>query len=262
MPDDSSTPAPSAGTSQSDVKWRRVVDASTRWPVIAFVVSGTFWLVAGSLLALIASFKFQFPDWWTQQAWLTFGRVRPAHLNTVIYGWISMAGVGVGTWLWARLLKTKLRGRLLQLISVGLWNLGMVIGTIGILAGYSRAIEWVEMPYAAFAFIVPAMILVVASFLLTLRKRRVNHLFISVWYLGAAMLWGPFLVGAILLPIYSGVPESTANWWYAHNILGLWITPIALAAAYYLIPKVIGRPVYSYHLSYLGFWTLALFYNC
>jgi len=244
-----------------EANWRRVVDRSTRWPVVAFIASGTFWLIIGSLLALIASFKFQYPDWWTQQGWLTFGRVRPAHLNTVIYGWISMAGVGVATWLWSRLLKTRLRGRWLQLISVGLWNIGMVVGTIGILAGYSRAIEWVEMPYAAFAFIVPAMILVVASFLLTLQERRVQHLFISVWYLGAAMLWGPFLVGAILLPIYSGIPEATANWWYAHNILGLWITPIGLAAAYYFIPKVIGRPVYSYHLSYLGFWTLALFYN-
>jgi len=95
----------------------------------------------------------------------------------------------------------------------------------------------------------------------TLQERRVKHLFISVWYLGASMLWGPFLVIAFLLPIYSGVPEATANWWYAHNILGLWITPAGLAAAYYFIPKVIGRPVHSYHLSYLGFWTLALFYN-
>jgi len=137
----------------------------------------------------------------------------------------------------------------------------MLLGTIGILIGHSRAIEWVEMPYYAFAFIVPAMLLVVASFVITLKKRRVKHLFISVWYIGASMLWGPFLVVAILLPIYSGVPEATANWWYAHNILGLWITPAGLAAAYYFIPKVIGRPVYSYHLSYLGFWTLALFYN-
>ena len=244
-----------------EANWRRIVDRSTRWPVIAFIASATAWLIIGSLLALIASFKFQFPDWWTQQAWLTFGRVRPAHLNTMIYGWISMAGVGIGTWLWARLLKTKLRGGLLMMISIVLWNIGMVIGTIGILAGYSRAVEWVEMPYAAFAFIVPAMAMVVASFLLTLQKRRVEHLFISVWYLGAMILWGPFLVIAFLLPIYSGIPEATANWWYAHNILGLWITPAGLAAAYYFIPKVIGRPVYSYHLSYLGFWTLALFYN-
>ena len=253
---------PPGETSESlEANWRRLVDRSTRGPVIAFIASATAWLIVGSLLALIASLKFQFPDWLVQQPWLTFGRVRPAHLNTVIYGWISMAGIGVGTWLWARLLKTKLRGGLLQLIAAGLWNVGMVVGTIGILAGYSRSIEWIEMPYAAFAFIVPAMVLVVASFLLTLRERRVHHLFISVWYLGASMLWGPFLIIAFLLPIYSGVPEATANWWFAHNILGLWITPAGLAAAYYFIPKVIGRPIYSYHLSYLGFWTLALFYN-
>ena len=252
---------PGTSSEELEANWRRVVDRSTRLPVIGFVVSATFWLLVGSALALIASVKFQLPDWLTQQAWLTFGRVRPAHLNTVIYGWISMVGVGISTWLWARLLKTKLRGQGLMLASIGLWNVGMVVGTIGILAGYSRAIEWVEMPYAAFAFIVPAMILVVASFILTLRERRAEHLFISVWYIGASMLWGPFLVIAFLLPIYSGVPEATANWWYAHNILGLWITPAGLAAAYYFIPKVIGRPVYSYHLSYLGFWTLALFYN-
>ena len=245
----------------TETRWRRVVDASTSGPVIGFVVSATIWLLIGSLLALVASLKFQFPDWLAQQPWLTFGRVRPAHLNTMIYGWISMAGVGVGTWLWARLLKTELRGKWMLYLSIGLWNIGMVVGTIGILAGYSRAIEWVEMPYAAFAFIVPSLLLVVGAFIQTLQHRHVQHLYISVWYLGASILWGPFLVVAFLLPIYSGVPEATANWWYAHNILGLWITPPALAAAYYFIPKVIGRPVYSYHLSYLGFWTLALFYN-
>ena len=161
-----SDPSPIASESdapESELSWRRVVDNSTSGPVIAFVVSATFWLIAGSLLALIASFKFQFPDWWTHQAWLTFGRVRPAHLNTMIYGWISMAGVGVGIWLWARLLKTKLRGQWLLWLSIGLWNLGVLVGTIGILAGYSRAIEWVEMPYVAFAFIVPALLLVAAT---------------------------------------------------------------------------------------------------
>ena len=261
MPDNSPTPSAPDDASASETPWRRVVDRSTRGPVIVFVASATAWLLIGSVLALIASFKFQFPDWWTHQAWLTFGRIRPAHLNTMIYGWISMVGVGISAWLWARLLKTELRGQLLLHVSAGLWNLGVLVGTIGILIGYSRSIEWVEMPYAAFALIVPAMVLVVASFLWTLWDRHVRHLYISVWYLGAAILWGPLLVIAILLPIYSGVPEATANWWYAHNILGLWITPPGLAAAYYFIPKVIGRPVYSYHLSYLGFWTLALFYN-
>ena len=242
--------------------WRREVDRSTRGPVIAFVASGAFWLIVGSLLALIASFKFNYPDWLAQQPWLTFGRVRPAHLNTMIYGWISMASVGILLWLWARVLKTPLRGGPILLFSAAWWNLGLVIGTIGILSGFSRAIEWVEMPLVAYVgFIIPALLIVGGCVLWTLRHRRVKHLFISAWYLGASILWTPFLLIAVLLPIYTGVNHGTANWWFAHNILGLWLTPVGLAAAYYFIPKVLGRPVYSYHLSYLGFWTLALFYN-
>lgn len=216
----------------------------------------------GSLLALIASFKFNYPDWLVEQGWLTFGRVRPAHLNTMIYGWISMASTGIMIWLWCRVLKVRLRGRLLLYFSVVWWNIGLVIGTIGILAGYSRSVEWLEMPLTSYVgFIIPAFVAVVASLMATLRHRRVKHLFISVWYLGAAMLWTPLLLIAVLLPIYQGVTSGTVNWWFAHNILGLWLTPTGLAAAYYFIPKVLGRPIYSYHLSYLGFWTLALFYN-
>ena len=134
---------PESQASETEVleaNWRRKVDRSTKWPVVAFIASGTFWLLVGSVFAIIASLKFNMPDWLVQQGWLTFGRVRPAHLNTVIYGWISMTGVGVATWLWARLLKTELRGRWLLMGSVVLWNIGMTIGTIGILAGYSRSI--------------------------------------------------------------------------------------------------------------------------
>ncbi len=249
-------------TQELGINWRREVDASTRGPVIAFVLSGAFWLIIGSVLALLASFKFNHPDWLVQQGWLTFGRVRPAHLNTMIYGWLSMASVGIILWLWARVLKTPLRGQKMLLFSAGWWNIGVLIGFIGILAGYSRSVEWLEMPLISYvAFIIPAFLLVAAAMLITLRHRRVKHLFISAWYTGAAILWTPFLLIGVLLPIYWGVPHATANWWFAHNILGLWLTPTALAAAYYFIPKVLGRPIYSYHLSYLGFWTLALFYN-
>lgn len=252
---------PPDAVAEPDAQWRERVDRSTRLPVLAFVTSAVAWLLVGSVLALVASFKFQFPDWLVEQGWLTFGRVRPAHLNTMIYGWISMAGVAIALWLWARTLKTELRGRFLLLVSAALWNVGVFIGFLGIHAGFSRSVEWLEMPLVAFFFIIPALLLVGVSMLWTLRHRRAQHLFISVWYLGASILWTPLLLIAALLPIYAGVPHATANWWFAHNILGLWLTPVGLAAAYYFIPKVTGRPIYSYHLSYLGFWTLALFYN-
>lgn len=262
MPDSpAALPAGHPPDATADLTWRQRVDRSVRLPVIVFSVSSVLWLLAGSALAAVASLKFQFPDWLVEQGWLTFGRVRPAHLATMIYGWISMAGIAIATWLWVRTLKTELRGGWLLLVAAGLWNVGVLIGSVGILAGYSRSVEWLEMPRTAFALIIPALFLVAASLLWTLRHRNVQHLFISVWYIGASLLWTPFLFLAILLPEYSGVPHATANWWFAHNILGLWLTPVGLAAAYYFIPKVTGRPIYSYHLSFLGFWTLALFYN-
>ena len=241
--------------------WRRRVDASARLPVLAYVLSSIFWLVIGTVFALLASFKLHEPDWLGSSAALTFGRVRPAHLATMVFGWLSMVDIGIMIWLWGRLLKTEIRHRWMLVASCVLWNIGVLIGTVGLLAGYSTGVEWIEMPVVAFFCIIPALGLVAFALLSSLSRRRVRHLYISVWYLGACMLWTPLLLIAVLLPIYSGVPHATVNWWFAHNILGLWLTPIGLAAAYYFIPKVVGRPVYSYHLSYLGFWTLALFYN-
>jgi cytochrome c oxidase cbb3-type subunit 1 len=98
--------------------------------------------------------------------------------------------------------------------------------------------------------------------ILTMKHRRVKHLYVSVWYLGAALLWFPLLYAVANAPgVHFGVEQATMNWWYGHNVLGLWFTPLGLAAAYYFIPKVLGTPIYSYNLSLLGFWTLAFFYS-
>ncbi|MFN9938811.1 MAG: cbb3-type cytochrome c oxidase subunit I [bacterium] len=98
------------------------------------------------------------------------------------------------------------------------------------------------------------------------RFRQPGHVYVSQWYLLAAFLWFPWLYSTanILLnfePIQGGA-QGAVNWWYGHNALGLWFTPIGLAAAYYLIPKVLGRPIHSYYLSILGFWSLELLFIC
>ncbi len=90
----------------------------------------------------------------------------------------------------------------------------------------------------------------------------VHHLYVSVWYIGAALIWFPILFFIANFPgIHFGVEHAIVNWWFAHNVLGLWLTPFGLAAAYYFIPKILGRPIFSYQLSLLGFWSLALFYS-
>ncbi len=241
--------------------WRQEVDRSTRLPVLTFAASAIAWLLIGSAFALLAAFKLDFPDWLAGQAALTFGRVRPAHLHATIYGWISMAGVGIMVWLWARLLKTPLRGQWLVLTAAVLWNTGLLVGVTAILAGGSTGVEWLEMPLTAFLFIVAALLLVAIAMVWTLIHHRVEHFYISVWYLGAGMLWMPFLLLVVLLAPQKGLAQATANWWFAHNVVGLWLTPVGLATAYYLIPRITGKPIYSYNLAYLGFWTLALFFG-
>lgn len=106
---------------------------SCRQPVLWFICSGVAWLLIGSPLALTASIKMHSPEFLTGQPWLTFGRVRPAHLNAVVYGWGGMTGIGVVLWLQARLSRVRLHPRVLTLAAVA-WNAAMAVGTAAILA--------------------------------------------------------------------------------------------------------------------------------
>jgi cytochrome c oxidase cbb3-type subunit 1 len=241
------------------------IDRSCRWPVLFLFGNGLLWLMAGTVLALLTSWKMHSPAFLAGWSWLTFGRVRPAHLNAVVYGFSSQVAIGVAIWLLCRLGRVPfLQGGLVMLAAV-FWNLGVTIGIFAILCGDSTGIEWLEMPsYAAYIlFIAYALIAVWA--VITFRFRREKHLYVSQWYLLAALFWFPWLYSAanmmLLINPVRGTIQAAVNWWFAHNVLGLWFAPVGLAAIYYFIPKVIGRPIHSYSLSILGFWSLALFYS-
>lgn len=244
---------------------RAEIDHSARLPVLLFFSTGIFWLLVGTALGLLASFKMNLPWLLDGEAWLTFGRIRPAHLNTVIYGWASASGIGVGLWLMARLCRVPMMHTGLLITAAGFWNLGVLVGTLGILAGDSRSIEWLEFPGYATPILFIAYAFIGIWGVIMFRYRRPGHVYVSQWYLLAAFLWFPWLYATVnILLIWQpiqGSAQGAVNWWFAHNVLGLWFTPIGLASAYYMIPKVIGRPIHSYYLSILGFWSLALFYS-
>ncbi len=247
--------------SQSEEQLRIRIDESTRTPTVLYFVTALGWLLVGTVFGLLASLKFNLPDWLGDISVLTFGRIRPAHLNTVIYGWASLAGAGMNVWLTTRLCRVPLQLGWLNYIAAALWNLGVLFGTIAVLTGYSQGLEWLEFPTFASGLIAVGFVFFAVSIIQTFRKRKVQHLYISLWYILASMLWFPLLYVTANLGIYQGVTEAAMNWWYAHNALAVWFTPIGLAGAYYFIPKVIGRPIYSYYLGLLGFWAFALFYN-
>jgi cytochrome c oxidase cbb3-type subunit 1 len=242
---------------------RALIDASTRLPVLVFYASAIAWLLVGTLLAAFTSFKMHSPDFLAGVDFLTWGRIRPAHVNASIYGWASMAGMGTAIWLMARLCRTTLRHPLLLVTGAAFWNLGVLLGVGGILAGDSTGYEWLEFPgYSAIVLFV-AYLLIMTWALLMFRYRRGDHIYITQWYLLGAFFWFPWLYAAAQLMLFvlpvQGVMQSAVNWWFANNLLFLWFGSIGLGTAYYMIPKVIGRPVHSYYLATIGFWSFALF---
>ena len=247
---------------KEEIRARSEADQSSSLVVGICLTLSVIWLLVASVAGLIASIKLHSPDWLAQYGWITFGRIRPIHLNLVAYGWCSLAGIGVSLWLIPRLLKTQLVGAKYAIAGGALWTIGVFLGAVSIALGYSDGLEWLEFPWQIDVLLVIGGGLVGLPVLMTLLNRKVDHLYVSVWYIAAGLLWFPvlFLIGNIPY-LHFGVQQASMNWWFGHNVLGLWFTPIGLASAYYLIPKILGKPIYSYNLSLLGFWSLAFFYS-
>src|SRR5438270_5645147 len=259
--------APSSVTdlSASDVDQveRALIDASVRVPVLLFYATAIAWLLLGTLLSFLASFKAHSPDFLSDVAFLTWGRIRPAQMNIMLYGWGSMVGMGTAIWLMARLCRTTLRHPLLLFVGGAFWTLGVFLGVIGIFMGQSTGFPWLEFPSYAAVVLFVAYSLIVSWAVLFFRFHCVDPIYITQWYLLGAFLWFPwiYLTAQVMLFIapVQGVLQAAVNWWYANNLLFLWFGSLGLGTAYYMIPKVIGRPVYSYHLAAIGFWTYAVF---
>ena len=251
--------AAESSLSSSLTRWRYAADRSTDLAATLFIVSGVFWLLIASLLSLLTQFKLISPEFLGGWRWLSYGRVYPMAQNAFVYGWLSNAGIGITIWLWARLTRVKMRGQLLLIVSGALWNTGVALGLIGIMTGFSRGLYWLDMPIVAFAFLLPGAVLVTMAMFNTWRNCAQSNLFVSGSYLSAIALWLPLLLLTTLLPLQQGLAGATYASWYAHNLLNLWIVPVCVAAAYYLIPKIAGRAIYSYHLATPAFWLYALF---
>jgi cytochrome c oxidase cbb3-type subunit 1 len=245
-----------------ELEERIEADKSTSLVAFVFLSCAVIWLLVASTAGLISSIKLHEPDWLVSQAWLTFGRIRTIHLNAVAYGWAPMAALGIAIWMLPRLLKTPLMGGRFAILGAMIWNAGLIAGLGCIAVGLSDGMEWLEIPWQVDILLVIGGLLVALPLVFTLQNRRVEHLYVSIWYMGAALFWFPVLFFVGNFPgLHFGVEQATMNWWFGHNVLGLFYTPMALASVYYFLPKIIGRPVQSYNLSLLGFWTLAFFYG-
>lgn len=260
--------APAAGNAAAWDIERAQIDLSARTPVLVFFFSALAWLLIATIYGFIASIKLSNPGFLADAPQLSYGRVVPAYNLAFNYGWASLAGMGVALWLMARLCRVQIRYPGFLIAGAVFWNVGLFLGVIGVLAGWSRTfgntgLENMELPRASVWIMFVGYLFVGLWGAIIYRMRKTTTVFISVWYLLGAFFWFPWLFFTsnllVGLPQMQGVMQNVVAAWFAHNLLGYWFTAIGLAAAYYLIPKVIDRPIHSYNLATIGFWSWAIF---
>src|SRR5690606_9066306 len=199
---------------QQELRDRIVADQSTAYVCFVFLTCAIVWLILASAFGLISSVKLHDPGFLSQYAWLTFGRTRTLHLNIVAYGWCPMAAFGIAIWMLPRLLKTPLYGGRFALLGCMLWNAGLIAGLGSIAVGINDGLEWLEIPWQISILLVAGGALIALPLVFTLANRKTSHLYVSIWYMGAALFWFPVLYLVGKLPaVHFGVEQATMNWW-------------------------------------------------
>ncbi len=251
-----------ANTNLQDAQLRAGIDRSLRHPVMFFLVSGAAWLAVSMILGIISSAKMHAPGFMDGCSWFTYGRTQAAHLNALIYGWGFQAAFGVIIWIMSRLSRQECKAAGIILTAGHVWNLGVMAGVVGIILGYGTGMPWMEFPSFAWPVLLLSYFAILTWSMVQFKVRPEGHVYISQWYLLAAMIWFPwiYLTANLLLHVFPGHPvmANGINAWYKSSLIFLFFTPVALSAAFYLTPKVTGRPIFSYSLARLGFWSLAI----
>jgi len=224
---------------------------------------GMFWLMFAPTVGAIISSYFNYPGYLGNSLEIQFGRLRPMHVNGVIFGAFSTLFMGLCYYVVPRLCGIRVWQEKLGYWLAWTWNLGLVLGMILLALGYSQGLEAGEMPLIADIIFFVCMTLATIQFLVTISKRTEPQLYVSMWYLIAAFVWTTLnlVFGSFILP-YSlwGVNSAAFHGLYIHYIVGLWITPAGYVIIYYFLPASVKNPIYSHKLSLIGFWSLALFY--
>ncbi len=246
-----------------DVQLRAHIDRSLRFPLLFFFTSAAVWLVFGTALGFISSLTLNFPRVFDGCAFLSYGRVFPAQMNALVYGWGMQAGFGVALWIMARLSRNVLRNPATVIVSGSIWNAMILLGLFSILLGWGTSVQWLDFPKAFAPAVMGSYVFIMLWVLGMFAARRNREAYISQWYIVASVLWFPWVYLTANWFIHSddgaAVIKAGIGAWYVSNMTYMVLGPIALAAAYYIVPKVIGRPVYSYTIAVFGFWTLVIF---
>ena len=228
----------------------------------AWLATGLVWLLVFPTIGALVSTKFNYPEFLGEAPWLTFGRLRPIHVNGVIWGAFSTIFIGLAHYVVPRLCGVRLAGSRVSRPLLWLWNLNLV-AFVGLLAlGENRGWEVGELPLANVVVLFVALVALTAQCLVTIHRRLTPPLYVSLWYLIAALVWTDAnLVLLMLGPSHlAGINNAAWHGLFIHYVVGLWITPAGYVLIYFFLPASVRAPIYSHKLSLIGFWSLAFFY--
>jgi cytochrome c oxidase cbb3-type subunit 1 len=237
------------------------VDQRLTRVIYAYLASGTFWLVFGTLVGEYLALKFVWPDLGVAP-WLSFGRLRPVHTNVVFWGWASTAMLALALWVVPRTSQRSLWSLRLAWVSLGLIDAGVLVGVLCLVNGVSNGGgEFREFIWPAMGLFALGLVLLTYDFYRTIAGRAVEEIYVSNWYILGACLWTIVLVTVAYTPwIQTGLGGTVIQGYYMHVAVGMWFTPMVLGITYYFLPKLLNKPIYSYSLGVLAFWTQMIFY--
>jgi cytochrome c oxidase cbb3-type subunit I len=227
-----------------------------------WLASGLGWLLLFPTIGALVSTKFTYPEFLGDTAWLTFGRLRPIHVNGVIWGAFSTIFIGLCHYVVPRLTGVRLWRERWSYGLLLVWNLNLAAATVLLALGHNRGWEAGELPRINVIVILLGLALLTVQLLMTIRNRRQPELYVSLWYLIAAFVWTDVNLILLLLGPYHipGINNAAWHGLYIHYVVGLWITPAGYVLIYYFLPASVRSPIYSHKLSMIGFWSLAFFY--
>ncbi len=235
--------------------------------VKGYFLSSACWLVVGTVEGFIGAIELVAPDLLGNIPWLVFGRIRQVHTNVVMFGFVGTGLLGAAHYLVPTLLRTSLYSERLGRLTLWLWNLAIVAGVITLSMGYTQNREYAEFIWPIDIGVLIVLALIFYNFFQTLRRRKENLLYVSVWYIFGAVIFTFFTYffgNAVWNPdtgSITGIPDAILAWFYGHNVLGFFFTPLAVASAYYIVPIACRAPLYSHTLSLIGFWSILLLYS-
>jgi cytochrome c oxidase cbb3-type subunit 1 len=236
------------------------VETCGRWPLILLFGAGIGWLVVGAVVALISGIQLHSPGFLAECPVLSHGRAQAVAETAFVYGWLANLGLGLALWVLARLAGEPLRATNWITIGAIFWNVGILLGLVGIVTDGATAVPLLELPRAVQPLLLVAYGAIAVGGVLAWTGRRREVMFASHWYAIAALFLFPWLSSIAQVMLFwspvRGTLQAVVAGWYAQGIWTLWLAPLALAAAYYVVPKATGKVLPSYDFAPLGFWTL------